>query len=91
MKLRVKNSSIDGYILLLRGYARSPFREFESCIRIVVDLDEDDNQMISKQYNSIFSPMIYHQAFTQLKIIQREFTLGVIMKEPYKLNITILA
>ena len=32
-------------------YARSPFREFESYPRNVVGLDEDDIQLILKQYN----------------------------------------
>ena len=31
------------------GYARSPFRDFENYLRIVVGLDEDDNQLILKQ------------------------------------------
>ena len=46
------------------GPARSPFRDFESYLRIVVGLDEDDCQLPLKQYNSIFatyemSPGIY--------------------------------
>ena len=36
------------------GYARSPFRDFESYLRIVVGLDEDDFQLILKQYNEKF-------------------------------------
>ena len=32
------------------GYARSHFRDFESYLRIVVGLDEDDIQLILKQY-----------------------------------------
>ena len=36
------------------GYAISPFRDFESYLRIVVHLDEDDIQLISKQYNANF-------------------------------------
>ena len=35
-------------------YARSAFREFESYLRIVVGLDEDDIQLISKQIVSNF-------------------------------------
>ena len=34
------------------GYARSPFRDFESYLRNVVGLDEDDIQLISKESNS---------------------------------------
>ena len=33
------------------GYARSPFRDFGSYLTIVIGLDEDDIQLISKQYN----------------------------------------
>ena len=33
------------------GYARSPFRDFESYLRIVVGLDEEDIRLILKQYN----------------------------------------
>ena len=40
--------------MLLIDYARSPFREFESYLRIVVALDEDDIQLFSKQYISNF-------------------------------------
>ena len=36
------------------AYARSPFRDFESYLRIVVGLDENDIQLILKQYNSKF-------------------------------------
>ena len=35
-KLRSDKSSHDGYIILLMGYARSPFRDFECYLRIVV-------------------------------------------------------
>ena len=52
--LRSETSCNDGYIILLMGYARSPFRDFESYLRIVVGLDEDDIQLILKQYNSKF-------------------------------------
>ena len=45
-KLRSEKSNADGYIILLMGYARSPFRDFESYFRIVVGLDEDDIQLI---------------------------------------------
>ena len=50
--------------MLLKGYARSPFRDFGCCVRIVVDLNEEDFQLISNHYNSNFatyelSPWIY--------------------------------
>ena len=41
-KLRLDKTSHDGYIILLMGYARSLFRDFESYLRIFVGL-EDDN------------------------------------------------
>ena len=37
-KIKLEKSSTDGYIILLMGYARSPSREFESHLRIVVGL-----------------------------------------------------
>ena len=36
------------------GYARSPFRDFESYLRFIVALDEDDIRFILKQYNANF-------------------------------------
>ena len=36
------------------GYARSPFRDFETCLKIMVGLDEDDIQLILEQYNANF-------------------------------------
>ena len=62
--LKREKSSTNGYFILLMGYARSPFRDFESCLRIVVGLDEDHIKLILKQYNSNFvtyelSPWIY--------------------------------
>ena len=53
-KLTSDESSLDGYIILLVCYARSPFRDFESYLRIIVGLDEDDIQLILKQYNEKF-------------------------------------
>ena len=41
-------------MILLRGYTRSPFRDIESYLRIVDGLDEEDIQLILKQYNSHF-------------------------------------
>ena len=40
--------------MLLLAYAKSPFLDFESYLRIVVRLDEEDNQLILKKYNSHF-------------------------------------
>ena len=53
-KLKLKKSSTDGYNILLMGCARSPFRVLESYLGIVVGLDQDDIQLILKQYNSNF-------------------------------------
>ena len=36
------------------GYARSPFRDFESYLRIVFGLEEDNIRLILKQYNEKF-------------------------------------
>ena len=41
-------------MILLLGYSRSLFRDFESYLRIVVGLDGEDIQLILKQYNSNF-------------------------------------
>ena len=42
--MRLEKSSTDGYIILIMGYARTPYGDFESYTRIVVGLDEDDIQ-----------------------------------------------
>ena len=53
-KLGLEKSTIDGYTLLILGYARPLFRNLESYLRTVVGLDEDDVQLILKQYKSNF-------------------------------------
>ena len=53
-KLRLDKSSHDGYIILLTGYINSSFRDFESYLRIMVGLEEDNIQLILKQYNEKF-------------------------------------
>ena len=53
-KLRSYKSIHDGYIILLMGYARFPFRYFESYLRIVVGLEQDNIRLILKQYNEKF-------------------------------------
>ena len=64
-KLSTEKSQTDGCYLLLRDYVHSPFREFESYIRIVVGLNEDDIRVILKQYNSEFiTHKIYSCAYT---------------------------
>ena len=53
-KLRSDKASYDGYIILLMGYAISLFTDFESYLRIVVGLEEDNIRLILKQYNEKF-------------------------------------
>ena len=53
-KLRQYKSNRDGYIILLMGYAKSLFRDFESYLRIFVGLEEDNIRLILKQYNGKF-------------------------------------
>ena len=53
-KLRSDKRSHDGYIILLTGYAKSPYIDFESYLRIVIGLEEDNIQLILKQYNEKF-------------------------------------
>ena len=63
-KLSHEKKDSDGYTILLLNYSRSQFRDFESYLRIRVGLDEEDIQLILKEYNSHFityelSPGIY--------------------------------
>ena len=63
-KLSHEKKISDGYTILLLNYSRSQFRDFESYLRIRVGLDEEDIQLILKEYNSHFityelSPGIY--------------------------------
>ena len=53
-KLRWKISGADGYHILLIGYARSPFQDFESYLKIFNGLVGGIIQMCLKQYNSYF-------------------------------------
>ena len=54
IKLAAEKKNTDGYMILLLGYARSLFRDFESYLRIVVGLPEEDIQLLLKEYNSHF-------------------------------------
>ena len=54
IKLSNEQKNTDGYMILLLGYSRSLFRDFESYLRFVVGLDEEDIQLILKEYNSQF-------------------------------------
>ena len=53
-KLSNEKKNSDGYTILLLNYSRSQFRDFESYLRIRVNLDEEDIQLILKEYNSHF-------------------------------------
>ena len=54
IKLSTEKKNTDGYKILLLGYSKSPFRDFETYLRIIVDLPEEDIQLILKEYNSHF-------------------------------------
>ena len=87
IKLSNEKKNTDGYMIFLLGYSKSTFRDFESCLRIVVALDEEDIQLILKEYNSHFityelNPGIYTiqdisdaiQTFSDhMEIIQLEY------------------
>ena len=51
-KLSTKRSQTDGNYLLFRDYVQSPFRDFESYLRTLTGLVEEDIQLLLKQYNS---------------------------------------
>ena len=50
--LAIGKRQVDGSSISLLGYTQSPFRVFGSYLRVLVGLDEDDTQLVSKQYNS---------------------------------------
>ena len=54
IKLSTEKKNTDGYKILLLSYSKSPFRDFETYLRIIVDLPEEDIQLILKEYNSHF-------------------------------------
>ena len=54
IKLSTEKRNSDSYMILLYGYIRSRFRDFESFLRIVIGLDEKDIQLNLKEYNSHF-------------------------------------
>ena len=88
-KLSLEKSSTDGYIILLMGYARSPFKDFESYLRIVVGLDEDDVRLILKQNKAILVTCELDPGNYTTEDLQKLFILWVIMKGRYKLNMMI--
>ena len=54
IKLSNEKKISDGYMILLFGYSASSFRDFESYLRLVVGLDEEDIELILEEYNSHF-------------------------------------
>ena len=63
-KLKSEKSSTDAYLILIANYATSPFPDFESYLRIVIGLDEDDIHLVLNQYASNFvtyeiPPIVY--------------------------------
>ena len=51
-KIKSEKPSTDAYLILITTYVKSPIRDCEKYLRIVVGLDEDDIQIILKQFNS---------------------------------------
>ena len=66
-KLESDKSSTDGYLILLLGHARSPFRDLETYLRCVVGLDEVDIQKVSKQGSSHFVTLEMSPGFYSIK------------------------
>ena len=70
-KLRLDKTSHDGYTILLTGYAESSFRNFESYHRIIVGLEEDNIQLILKQYNEKFVSYVLDPGNYTIEDIQK--------------------
>ena len=49
IKLSTEKRNSDGYMILLYGYTSFRFPDFESYLRIVIGLDEEDIQLILKE------------------------------------------
>ena len=77
--------------MLLTAYARSPFRDFECYLRIVIGLDEDDFQLILKQYNANSITYVLPRAIYSIKDISEVAYTMAILKGHYKLDIMNLA
>ena len=88
-KLKSEKSSTDAYLIILANYVKSTFRDFESYLRIVICLDEDDIHLVLNQFISLLSHMKYHPVFIPLKIFQKLFTL-LLIEDPYELNLMML-
>ena len=88
-KLRSDKTSHDGYIILVMGYARSPFRDYERYLRIIVGMEENDNQLILKQYNEKFITYELDPGNYTIEHLQEAVYPLVIMKEHYRSNMMI--
>ena len=62
---------------LLMGYARSPFRGFESYLRILFGLENDDIRLILKQYN---------EKFITYELYPANYTIGDLQEAVYSLG-----
>ena len=62
-----------GIIFFLPDFVHSTFRDFESYLRILGGLNEDDIQLKLKQNFSKFITLKFLQAFTHLKIFLKFF------------------
>ena len=59
------------------GYARSLFPDFESYLRVVVDLDEEDIQFVLGQYNSNFDTCRKTPGIYSIKdVLETVYTMG---------------
>ena len=76
-KLRSDKTSHDGYTILITGYANTSFRDFESYLRIIIGLEEDDIQLILKQYN---------EKFVSYELDPGNYTIEDIQKAVYSLG-----
>ena len=73
------------------GYARFSFRDFESYLRIVVGSDEDDIQLILKQYiSNLVTYDLIPGTYTIKEVSEAVYTMGD-HEGALKLNMMILA
>ena len=72
------------------GYARAPIIDFEAYLRLVVRLDGDDIQQISKTYSSnVVNYEISPGKYSFNDISEVAYTMGGFIKELYKMNVLI--
>ena len=76
-ELSIEESQTFGYFFLLLSHTQSSFRDFESYLRNLTGLKEDDIQSILKQYNSNFIRFESSPGFYTFKdisaVLSREF------------------